>query len=609
LPPVDAGADASTSADAGADASTSADAGADASTPADAGADASTPADAGTPPMPNTVLVFVPGTQAYWSEYKVMVEALQQLGFGVEVRSSHTNPIASYMTDTNIEVSANSLAGGNYALFKTQYQARFGAAFQDVWSAPGSILPAGRIQDVADLSNYRALVIVGGVGALQYRYDGSYASTEYAEAAAKLQALATQAIDQGIPILAQCHAGTLPIFFRAAGTQGTGPGGLGTSILAGRAATAYHLGDGDTAAQMTLLGVGYRAQDPVVLDGPVGGRGASKVITSRDWYPQTVAYAAATLGAVLRTYPTVANLEKTYKVLVLEGGPVNTANCSAANRSNDVPCNYGTNPASVVPADGTTVRALLEADSANDAWSFTVTNVNLLAAGLPFDPSSVASVRAELDKYDAVLFFKHWNTGVTPSLMTALRGYVDDGGGLVGLHHALYNDAVGGQNKDPLVDLFGAGSAMAGWSARAPDTGAYRLFNTSYGHFVSGYGVAHANPGAALPAFVSGAPLLNPTPGFAMYSSIVDEIYNNMAFMPGVTFGRNVNQVEPLLANNVLSGGTAAFTSGFARERDLDGNGVAGRLVYLEPGERRANFSVSTAFGQMVRNAVVWSAQ
>jgi putative intracellular protease/amidase len=553
--------------------------------------------------------MFVPGTQPYWSEYKVMYEGLQHLGYNVEVRSSHTGPISSYMTDTSIQVSANGLAGGSYAQFKASYQARFGGVFQDSWSPPGTIVPTGLIQEVEDLTKYRALVLVGGLGALPYRYDGSYTSPEYAAAAGKLQQLSEQALSAGTPILAQCHAGTLPLFFRDPATVGAGPGGLGTSILSGRTATAYPLADGDTAAQMASLGVTFRSQDPLVIDGPASGPGAYRVITSRDWYPQTVAHAARALANALRTYPPATELSKKYSVLIVHGGAINTSNCPATNKANDIPCNYGTATPEVIPADYTTVRALLEADSPGDAWSFQVSDVNISAASLPFNPGSTASVRAYLAGFDTVVFFKHWNTNLTPAIQSALQGWVDDGGGLVGLHHALYNDATGGLNKNTIVGIFGAESSMNNWSARNPDEGPYTLINTSFGHFIGSHGVPHGYPGVTPPGFVSGPALANPSPGLYPAFSIVDELYNNMAFSPGVTFGDGVNQVQTLYANNLLGSGTAAFTSGFARLRDINGDGTAGRVVYLEAGERRAIFAVGHPFAQVVRNAVLWSAQ
>jgi hypothetical protein len=322
-----------------------------------------------------------------------------------------------------------------------------------------------------------------------------------------------------------------------------------------------------------------------------------------------VAYAARTLATALRTYPPVPALKATYSVLIVHGGAVNVGNCPATNKSNDIPCNYGVSPPSVIPADHTTIRALLEADSPGDAWQFAISDVNISAPGLPFDPNSGGSIRGYLDGFDAVVFFKHWNTNLTAAIQGALRDWVDDGGGLVGLHHALYNDATGGTNKNTLVALFGAESAMNTWSARNPDNGPYNLLNVNFGHFIGSHGVPHAYPGLVKPGAVTGAPLANPSPGLFPGFPIVDEIYNNMAFVPGVTFGEGVNQVQALYADNILQSGTAPFTSGFARTRDVDGDGVAGRVVYLEPGERRASFAVSHPFGQVVRNAVVWAAQ
>lgn len=556
--------------------------------------------------------MFVAGTQVYWSEFKVMYEALRALGYAVDVRSSHANPITAYSADGDIAQSAAGLGGGSYAAFKADFAARFGATFSDAWAPVGVVTPSGRIQDVPSVAPYAAVVLVGGLGALEYRLDGTYAGAEQQAAAVRLNALATEALASGVPVLAQCHAATLPAFFRVPGTSGQGPDGLGVSVLQGRSATAYHLSDGDSAARFAALGVTYRSQDSVVVDGPVGvaalADGAFRVITSRDWYPQTVAHAAATLHTHLRSTPAAPRLHATYSVLVLHGGPLDTSNCSASNRLNDVPCNYGT-AALVLPADSTHVQALLLADAGAGAPRFTVSALNLADAGSAFDPASATSVATYAAGFDAVLFFKHWNTYLPTSLQQGLARYVDDGGGLVALHHGLYDDQANGLSKATLVSLFGASSSGATFSARDPSLGPYPQFNVNAGHFITTFGVAYDNPGAPRGSHLSGAAPANVGPLVVPSFAITDELYLNHAFVPGVVFGSGVNQVQTLFANGVMTTCTQAFTSGFARLRDLNGDGVAGRVVYLQVGERRANYAVTSPAGQAVRNALVWAAQ
>lgn|GEM_PF-6952187 len=382
--------------------------------------------------------------------------------------------------------------------------------------------------------------------------------------------LTLDALDADKPVLAECHGAPLVAFVRSPDTAGEGPDGLGQSILEGESATGYPLGDGDTAAAYAALGVDYLEERPLVIDGPPDT--PSRVLTSRDWYPQTVQASALTLERMVATQVASAPLD----VLVLHGGPVNLADCTASNRTtNDVPCNYGTVPAEVIPADHTHLEALL------DAAPFTVTGIDLMGSP-PFDATSAADVGATLAAYDVVVYFKHWSTGMTDAIAEALLAHADAGGGPVAIHHGLYND---GGSKDLLVAAFGAGSAQSGWGARDPDRGAFGYAATSYGHFVSTHRIDH--PVLVQADFPATPALPNPHPGGLPGLSLVDEIYNNTAFEPGVVFGSGVGEIELLFSNDWLATyPDQAATAGFVRRYDPSGDGSVGRLVFLEPGER-----------------------
>lgn len=571
----------------------------------------------------NTVLMFVAYNDVWWAEYKVMYEALLAAGYQVDVRSSEPGIATSYQLggEATIQTSADNHPGG-YAGFTQVFGAQFGAAWNPAWNTPAGIPVNGRIQDVASMAPYVAFVAAGGTGAQDYVYDGSYSAqgpAGHMSSAANVQAaaqsintLVVQALQAGKPVLTQCHGAKLAAFVRAPGSAGLGFDGLGTSILQGRSATGFHL-DAVTAGNYNDLGVSYLNGRPVVIDGPapanLGGSsaGRSRVITTRDWYPQTVAHATSALLNVLRSYPSQAAMSQNRKALVIHGGPVvqDVLVCAPSNKtSNDVPCNWGTN----WPADHTHLQNLLGQASPNDPFSFTVSNVNLMGppGSLPFNPASTASVRAYLDTFDVVVYFKHWATGMTPQIESALLQFADGGGGVVALHHGLYNE--GGINA--LAAAFGAESNAATWvgSTNPQAVPSPTFMNVNYGQFVTSYATSY------------GASLTQPAPGFpaapappntnaAGYPSLplADELYLNMAFLPGATFGAGQGQIQLLLANNHVAAPAQTLTAGFSRLYNPSGDATVGRLVYLQPGETIANYAVGSAYGQMIRNAALWA--
>lgn len=553
--------------------------------------------------LPPRILVFVAYNRVWWAEYKVLREALASAGYEVEVRSSSEGYATSSQTDGTIESSANSLAGSSYSEFQNSFASAFGSPWSASWNPPGSIPLAGRIQDVPSLSDYRAFAIVGGIGAVDYRFDGSYADSvegthaspgaDVRAAAEKIQQLVLEAEAAGKPVLAECHGASLPLFVRVPGSAGQepSPDSLGRSILEGRSMRG--LTGTDIGAACAGFDVAYRPNRVVVAEGGV--------ITSRDWYPQTVVHACKTMLNVLARHPEAAALTAPTSVLILHGGP-----CDPGNPSNDIPANYGMTPESVVPVDYLDLVALLSADSPSDPFSFVVAQVNLLGGGLPFDPNDAASALTYLSGFDVVLIFKHWSTGFPDALQAALRDYADGGGGLLALHHALYNSVNGGNKNILCQQVFGAESAAATWSARHPDSGPYGYMTTNYGHFISTYGVSYADAPASLPAAV---PVSNRSSSGYPALFLTDEIYNNLTFTGTPVFGNGVGEISPLFANDHTAQMNQVPTAGFVKRFNPSGDASEGRLVYLQPGERVENFQLGHPYAQILRNAAVWVAQ
>ncbi len=175
-----------------------------------------------------------------------------------------------------------------------------------------------------------------------------------------------------------------------------------------------------------------------------------------------MSYAAKTVLNILASYPNQQHNTSSVSTLILHGGEIDSTNCGPGNRLNDVPCNYGTG--TNLPADYRHLNNLLLANSTQDDFNIQVTNVDITDISLPYNPSSQTSIEAYINQFDVVIFFKHWKTAVTSQLQQAIVNYADNGGGVLSLHHGLYNDYSGSLNKDIIVNqLFGAESAQAGW--------------------------------------------------------------------------------------------------------------------------------------------------
>jgi hypothetical protein len=215
---------------------------------------------------------------------------------------------------------------------------------------------------------------------------------------------------------------------------------------------------------------------------------------------------------------------------------------------NDVPCNYGTSTANL-PADYRHLQNLLNANSPADNFSITATQLNI-SGTLPYSGTSTASILSYLQQFDVVVFFKHWSTDLTAELQNALVSYADGGGGVMAIHHGLYNHIIGSLNKNILVNqLFGVESAMASWSGNLTT---YNMFSTNYGHFISTYAIPYGTSMPAPSPWSSNPLVQGSNTSFSTYQrfSLYDEIYNNMSFVSGQTFGRNLNQINPLFSND-----------------------------------------------------------
>ena len=552
------------------------------------------------------ILMFVSHEQTYYSEYIVMLKALQSNGYTVDVRSSSADSAGVYFHySNNLENAANEMvAESGYSLFENQFENSFGMQ----WNADWNIVPLtsripvnGMIQDVNSISNYDAFVVVGGTGVIEYKYDGFYqsqgignrllSSLDVGITAMKLNQLAIEALVNGKPVLAQCHGASLPVYWRVPNTSGVGVESLGISLLKDNYATGFP--EPETADTLNLFGVNFRVNDRVTVSSPNNllndnDMGDYKLITTRDWYPQTVAYAARTLLNILETYPTKSQMEKNVSVLILHGGELDINNCNYTNRVNDVPCNYGNG--FNLPADYTDVLDLLQSNSNNDNYGFSVNQSNI--SDLNF-PTNEIDIITYLNNYDVIVFFKHWSTNVTPALQNAILEFVDIGGGIVGIHHAMYNDVDGELNKDILANnLFGAESRSATWSANRYN---YNLYSTNYGHFVSTYGLNLLNSNQALPSpyqWNSNPLLVSTNISFSYYNNfgIYDEIYHNMEFTAGQVFGRSVNEITPLFSNDI-DPAAQAHTSGFVKLFNPSLDESIGRVAYF----------------QIIRNSIIWA--
>lgn len=272
------------------------------------------------------VLMVVAFNNTWWPEYKVIAEGLAAAGYEVEVRSSTEGVALSY--GDRVDATTPGIPGIEpiaHDELRARFEASFGVPWDPAWNEPGPIPLDGRVQD-ARMEDYVALVFPGGSGSQWMRYDGTYddlpgpawdpghvsPAADIAAAAAAINGLIVDALVQGAPVLAVCHAGPTPGFARVPGTEGQGPDGLGRSLLEGRRATGFPLeievfgAVGDVAMQYQALGIELVPTQAVVVDGPevdLDGDaipdGAGLVVTARSWYPEEVLEGVVTLLDVL----------------------------------------------------------------------------------------------------------------------------------------------------------------------------------------------------------------------------------------------------------------------------------------------------------------------
>ncbi len=578
----------------------------------------------------NTILMFIAHEDVYYSEYIVMKSALEAVGYTVDVRSASSNDSSTYMIPANVTIqgTSNSLANSSH----TQFTDQFLIAFNSPWDESLDVMPVNRllsvdgdVQDVPDMSTYDALVVVGGTGALAYRVDGTYQAQGVIDAsiiqnvAEKLNGLALDALSHDKPVMALCHGASVPVFWRIPGTVGSDDEALGFSLLKGGFATGFP----DTPINYMLgLDVTPNDNDRVTISTPHSSfydvfgsaeeTGKSKILTTRDWYPQSVAFAAKALLNILDSYPSQEVLTQAIDTLIIHGGALDPNNCSFADRfTNDVPCNYG-NTVNSLPADYTHLTSLLTATSANDNFSFNVSDINLYdPLNLPFDGDSYEEIYNYFTSFDSIVFFKHWPIGVTSSLQQALVDYADNGGTVIGLHHAAYNgQRTTSENKDDIVEMFGVESST-NFSATIENQ---RLLLGQYGHFISSYGmtsnaintsVTNSFPDAGNSEFPEGA---NKSFSRHHYFSIEDEIYANWLLVSGQAFGTGINEITPLLKHDIDLGAdnSPQNFSGLTKLFNPSLDETIGKVVFMMPGEKPENFAVAHPYAQMIRNAVAW---
>jgi hypothetical protein len=185
-----------------------------------------------------------------------------------------------------------------------------------------------------------------------------------------------------------------------------------------------------------------------------------------------------------------------------------------------------------------------------------------------------------------------------------------DGGSVLAVHHGLYNedyDDMGSiQNKDLITnDLFGVISTPIGFTGTLTS---YTLYQTNYGHFISTYGLSLAQHNLPLEtpfSWSTDEPLNGSNLSYSFYQSfdLYDEIYGNLTLLGNS--GRGINEITPLFSNE-LTPTSQMHLSGFYKYYNSNDDELVGKLVYLQPGERKENYESGSLHGQVIRNAVIW---
>ncbi|OJJ16641.1 hypothetical protein BKI52_32540 [marine bacterium AO1-C] len=571
-----------------------------------------TPSDPEPPQNPPTplgnVLIFAADSN-YYSETRPIISALNALGYTTEVRTANGNPAFSYLIPSNSSLNNQLAPGSNMNAFRAYYQNLTGQAWDDALNVnPGSTPSDGNILDVLNPDNYVAFVVLGGSGVTNYALDGSYANfslaglnaTQVQTVSEHISALAGAFVNQGKPFTAVCHGSETGVHCRV--PDGNPDPVNSPSLWQGRSAAGFPLSPGYIQGRYNALGITYVADLTVAVAPPtsqfIPAIPGGYLLTQRDWYITSGLKTVEKLHSLLQSTPT--NLSNTVNVVLLHGGPVTLGNCGPGNHENDVPCNHAH-----IPADHTNVEALLATNSPNDDFTFNVISLNLNnPASLPFDPNNEQQVLDYLvANADGLYMFKHWTRYLPNATQNAIARFVQEHGrGVFSNHHGLYNqfDNVVATDKTILVNLFGAQSSAAGFGL---SLGNQTIHNVTP-HFINTFGL-NLLDAPSLSFDGTGASSVINLIGRTTAFTVNDEVYTNMAFEPGTTFGNNVNEIVPIMATSTLSG-NQGLTTGFIRE--VGGTEIQGRLAYIQVGERQEHYDLASGspIPQMFRNALYW---
>ncbi|HAS38930.1 MAG TPA: hypothetical protein DCS93_00555 [Microscillaceae bacterium] len=559
------------------------------------------------PPLGN-VLIFAADSN-YYSETRPIISALNALGYTTEVRTASGNPAFSYLIPSNSTLDNQVAPGSNIGAFQAYYQNLTGQAWDNALNInPGSTPSAGSILDVPNPDNYVAFIILGGSGITNYALDGSYVdfpfaglnATQVQTVAEHISTLAGAFVNQGKPFTGVCHGSQTGVHCRV--PDGSPDPINSPSLWEGGSAAGFPLYPDYIQGRYDALGVTYVADLIVGVAMPTSqftpAVPGGYLLTQRDWYITSSLKTVETLHNLLQSTP--INLTNTVNVVLLHGGPVTLGNCGAGNYENDVPCNHPH-----MPADHTNVEALLNANSPQDDFTFNVISLNLNnPASLPFDPNNEQQVLDYLvANADGLYMFKHWTRYLPDATQNAIARFVQEHGrGVFSNHHGLYNqfDNVVATDKTILVNLFGAQSSVAGFGL---SLGNQTIHNVTP-HFINTYGL-HLLDSSSLFFNGTGASSAINLVGRTAAFTIDDEVYNNMSFEAGVSFGNHTNGILPIMATNALVG-NQGLTTGFTRE--VGGTTENGKLAYIQVGERQEHYDLASGspIPQMFRNALYW---
>jgi len=284
----------------------------------------------------------------------------------------------------------------------------------------------------------------------------------------------------------------------------------------------------------------------------------------------------ATLGAIVTLATTevaVADLppHDPLRILVV-GDSVNPHNLPADQLTDDADLRDAlAAPQSGINLDGGDAVVLVDSQCVDDA-------LTLLA-----EPTDI----------DVVVYFAHRaarrcdNSDGEVALTAAFTGHLQAGGGIVVFHHGIYT----ANGKGPILQLLGARASSIDWDT----VDGQRRIATAPGHFVVDHNVDYDQT----------VSYSDPDNGIAqgMYDAFVttpDERYPQLDLL---TEGGEERVI--LFASDYQGGGTDRHVLGY----DLQRQGWAGRVVFLQPGEHQPSIlDPDGAPFQVLANAVVYTA-